>query len=404
MHRAARTVLVALVTALVLFGIVMLYSTSYAAFGERFLIRQLIWVGAGSIGALALWLVDYRKLGKASGIVLGLIALALAYLVAVYMIHRFKLLSPAAFSRLPLVTDRPIKGSFRWLRLAGLSVQPSEFAKPVLVLFLSDYYNRRARHITEFRRGFFRPMLISGVILALIFLGKDLSTTVVTGAVVFVLAFIAGVRLRYLVLLALAGICFAYVAIRFDPVRMRRMMSYQDPEKYQLRDGYQLWHSQLALGSGGTGGLGLTQSRLKQLYLPEAHTDFIVAIIGEELGFIATCCLVIAYGLVVATAFWIASFAPDRQGALLSAGLGVSIGIHAFVNVAVVSGFCPTTGVTAPFLSYGGSSMVATLLGVGLLLSVCRVSEAVAEERGTQSQRVADYGPVDVDDVAFRSC
>ncbi len=384
-----------LVGLLLIFGIVMLYSTSYAAFGERFLLRQLIWVAVGTTGALVVWRLDYRKLGRVSTPLLVAVGLALGYLFLAFVIYRFEVISREAFAHLPLVTERPIKGSFRWLRISQFSLQPSEFAKPVLVLYLADYFNRHARHIMEFRRGFLKPMFVSGVVLGLIFLGRDFSTAAITGAVVVTLAFVAGVRMRYLLLLTACGVAFGYAAIRFDSMRMRRMMSFQDPEKYAQKEGYQLWHSQLALGSGGRVGQGLTESRLKQLYLPEAHTDFIVAIIGEELGFVGTAALLALYALLVGTAFWIAVLSRDRLGALLCIGVGVSIGIHAFVNISVVSGFCPTTGVTAPFLSYGGSSMIASLAGIGFLLSVCRVSESEYIAEGQRRLAEFDYGPKD---------
>ena len=255
----------------------------------------------------------------------------------------------------------------------------------------------------EFRRGFLWPMAVGGGIVALIFCGKNLSIAIITGAVVVALTFIAGVRLRYLAAVVLLGIAFSYIAIRFEPMRMRRILSYRDPEKFQEKSGYQLWYSQLAMGSGGMHGLGLTASRLKQLYLPEAHTDFIVAIIGEELGFAAVGLLMLGYIALVAVTFWIAALAADRQGALTAMGIGLSIGMHAFINVGVVSGFCPTTGVTAPFLSYGGSSVIASLAGVGLLLSVSRVAELASEERDQHSSFANDYGPVDVDDLPLQT-
>ena len=285
--------------------------------------------------------------------------------------------------RLPLVRG-PTKGSFRWLQVGFVSVQPSEFAKPAVILFLADYFGRRARHVAEFRRGFLRPMLAAGSILGLIFLGKDLSVTVITGTVVFVLAFVAGVRLRYLTLLAAAGLILVLLALQSSPERMRRLTVYRAPEEAQHREGYQLWNSQLALGSGGWTGLGFTRSRMKQFYLPEAHTDFIVAIVGEELGYLAVASLILTYCLLLATTVWIAVLAADRQGLLLASGVGLSIAVHAFVNISVVSGFGPTTGVTAPFLSYGGSSMIASLLGIGLVLSVSRIGELEAVRQALQ--------------------
>jgi len=392
MHRTARTFLLALVASLLIFGITMLYSTSYAAFAERMLARQLTWVAAGSLGAVLLWRTDYRWLGRRSWILLILVSVALAYLALAFVLYKLPFIPNTFAGSLPFIGG-PTKGSFRWLRLGPFSLQPSEFAKLILILFLADYFGRRARHIMEFRRGFLHPMLVAGAVLALIFLGKDFSTTVIGGAVVMNLAFIAGVRLRYLTIVGIVGILFAVAALWSSPERMRRLTVFRNPERHQYTDGYQLWCSQLALGSGGVRGLGFTSSRMKQFYLPEAHTDFIAAIVGEELGFVAVGALILAYCLLVGAAFWLAALAPDRQGALLCMGIGLSIGLHAFVNVSVVSGFCPTTGVTAPFLSYGGSSMLASLLGVGLLLSVSRVSEAESLAHAERGRALTEFAP-----------
>ncbi|MBT3379828.1 MAG: FtsW/RodA/SpoVE family cell cycle protein [Lentisphaerae bacterium] len=398
MHVLARTSLVILIGILLLFGIVMLYSTSYAEFGEAMLSKQLTWIALGSIAGLVIWRCDYRILGRYSWIAVVLVGLALAYLALAFVLYKASFVPRSFVAKMPFVGG-PIKGAFRWLKvLPGASIQPSEFAKPIIVLFLADYFGRRARHLHEFKRGFLRPMGIAGAILALIFLGKDLSSTVIVGGLVFIMAFVAGVRLRYLVVVGIAGAILGGLALASDAERMRRLTAFRDPEQCAQAEGYQLWCSQLAMGSGGTRGLGLTNSRMKQYYLPEAHTDFIVAIVGEELGFAAVSALIVLYFLVMAAAFWLGALAHDRQGTLICVGIGLSIGIHAFVNIGVVSGFGPTTGVTAPFLSYGGSSMIKSLIGVGLLLSVSRISE-MDHEKERESGSVGEYGPAATDEI-----
>lgn len=390
MHRTSRISLLSLVALLLIFGLSMLYSTSYAEFGERILARQLTWVALGAIGAVLIWRLDYRKFGKPAQALLVLVGLTLAYLALAFILFKLPFVPESAAGSLPLI-DGPTKGGFRWLRLGPLSVQPSEFAKLLLIVHLADYFSRHGRHIHEFRRGFLRPIAVSGAILILIFLGNDFSSTVIAGGVVFILAFVAGVRIRYLCILVLAGAVFSAIILKASPERMRRFVVYRAPEVHERGEGYHLWISQLALGSGGVHGLGFTDSRMKHFYLPEAHTDFIVAIIGEELGFIAVAVLMLMYALLVAGALWIAVLASDRQGALLCMGVAMSLGINAFVNIGVVSGFCPTTGVTAPFLSYGGSNMIASLLSIGLLLSVSRVSESESMERQLQSPVSGGY-------------
>jgi cell division protein FtsW len=183
---------------------------------------------------------------------------------------------------------------------------------------------------------------------------------------------------------------------------MRRFTVYRNPEQSQNAEGYQLWHSQLALGSGGLGGLGFTRSRMKQHYLPEAHTDFIVAIVGEELGFAAVAALILVYCLLVGAVLWAGALSGDRTGVLLCVGVALSIGFQAFVNISVVSGFCPTTGVTAPFLSYGGSSMLALMTSIGLVLNVTLVSESQEVENALDSRYSPALPPREAAQLATR--
>jgi cell division protein FtsW len=388
-HKYARILLIISVLALLIFGISMLYSTTYAAFGESLLKKQLMWIGGGILlAALIASLVDYRQLTRRGWWILGAAFLPLGYLGLANILHHAGLLSDTLVGKLPLVTGLS-KGSLRWFQIWKFSVQPSEFAKLAIILFLAGYLPRHARHMRDFYRGFLKPLGAAGIVTGLILLGGDLSSTAITGSVVFGLAFIGGVRLRYLALSVLAGLLLAGVAIKMSPERMSRITSYRDPERFQKDDGYQLWYSQLAIGSGGLKGLGFTNSRMKRYYLPEAHTDFIVAIVGEEWGYLGIGFLILAYSALATSILWIGVLAPDREGALLCAGIGLLAGLQALVNISVVSGFCPTTGVTAPFVSYGGSSIVATLLGIGLVLNVSRVgeNEAAAARQAQEAER-----------------
>ena len=386
-HRTARAVVLGLVVVLLLSGVTMLYSTSFAVCSEYYLKRQAMWVCIGGVLAGFLAFIDYRQLGRASWILMGLVALALAYLAGAHVLYKLSF-TKALVAHLPLVGG-PTKGGFRWLHIGGFSLQPSEFAKPIVVLFLAEYYQRRARHTQEFKRGFLVPLLCCGVVIGLIFLGKNLSTTMITGSIMVVIMFVAGVRLRYLLMLAVLGIGFFAVTVTLSREHQRRMTTYQNPEPIQRGEGYQLWHSQLAMGSGGWAGLGFTQSRMKQSYLPEAHTDFIVAIVGEELGFVAVLGLIVLYCLLGGSIFAMAALAQTKGAILMCVGIGWNLAFQAFVNIGVVSGFGPTTGVTAPFLSYGGSSMLSCMAAIGLLLSVSRVSEMEAETLELQDSRFA---------------
>lgn len=379
---------------LLLLGLSMLYSTTYAAWQETLLKKQLVWIVAGGLIAVACDnFLDYRWLGRRSYWLLGGFVLLLGYLALANHLHQLPFIASDAKVSLPFVAGLS-KGSARWLSFGKISVQPSEFAKLAAIIFLGDYFTRHARHTHEFYRGFLKPMGTVGVIAGLILAGGDLSTTAITGGVAFCLVFIGGIRLRYLVLVVVFGLCMAGVAIKLSPERISRLTSYRNPEEVQQDAGYQLWNSLLALGSGGAFGLGITDSRMKRHYLPEAHTDFIVAIIGEELGYAGVMALVLLYISVTTATLWIAALAADRAGMLIAAGVGISIAMHAFINISVVSGFCPTTGVTAPFISYGGSSMVASLAGIGLLLSVSRIAEKLAAEELEDEQHQIHAEPL----------
>ena len=259
-------------------------------------------------------------------------------------------------------------------------MQPSEFATLGIILFLGRYFGYHSRHFHTFYRGFGKPMLAVGGVVVLILLGGDLSTTAITGAMIFCLSFVAGVRLRFLVLAGVLGVALAVAAMHASPTRMARFLYYRYPEQYQDNETYQLWASQLAIGSGGWRGLGFTESRMKRRYLPEAHTDFIVAIAGEELGFAGIALLLLLYATMIFSILWIGAMAADREGVLICSGVALALGLRAFVNIGVVGGFLPTTGVTAPLISYGGSSAVASLLGVGLVLNVGKVAHRIAME------------------------
>ena len=342
-------VLVITVTVMILFGLCMLYSTSSGLekIGQKFFLKQLIWAGLGSIAATVICLIGYKKLIKYSILILAVCLLGLV----------MALMSPE------------VNGARRWIRMPGFSLQPSEFAKIALLLYLSGFLAKRQRFINSFE-GLFPVFIWIFSTLALIVLGEDLGTTLLlTGSVVAVF-FIAGLKLRWFALgLLFPPLLLIYIKF-FDPMRWGRLTYFLDPEAVHKAQGYQLWNSLLALGSGGISGLGFTKSRMKAMYLPEAHTDFILSIIGEELGFIGIIIIIVMYIVVLICGLKISMNSKDKAGMLLGSGITLMISAQAIINLGVVSGAFPTKGMPAPFISYGGSNMLSCLCGLGLLLSI----------------------------------
>ena len=343
-------------TILVVFGLTMLYSASFGHAGLTYFRKQLLWVALGLSAAVTVFIVGYRKIADTSPLWMGICFVALM---------AAKFLFP------------PVNGASRWIRLpGGASIQPSEFAKVAIVLFVAHYCSEHPRTFANIRTkyGLLPLLAITGLLIGSILLGKDLGTTVLATVAATAALFAAGLYLRYMVIplaLFVAAGVFVYL---FDPMRMGRVTSFLNPEAVQAGKGYQLWVSLMALGSGNWFGIGFMESRMKAKYLPEAHTDFILSVIGEELGFVAMAALIILYTLWGFFALRIALNSNSRLGAILGFALCCSITLQAGINIAVVSGSIPTKGMPAPFISFGGSSMIASLIAVGLLMSIAMES------------------------------
>lgn len=346
-----------------LFGLSVLYSTSFAQAGTGFFYKQLMWTGVGAVVFLFIVLVGHRTLAAFSPLLLaGLFILLL----------------------IPLIQHRGINGAYRWIVLPhGIRIQPSEFAKVIMVLFWGDYLARHTRDLeTRPWSVAWRIYISMFAVCGLIFAGKDMGTTALVALVFFSLLFVGGMRWYYTILFPAGGV-LAFALIGYSSVqnflartglmpayRLGRIISYTNPELYAEKEGYQLWFSQLALGSGKWFGLGFTESRLKLKYLPEAHTDFILSIVGEELGFVFILAVMVAYVLLVFTGFLIAHKARTRQGMLLAFGMSAFIGLQAFINIGVICGALPTKGMPAPMISYGGSSLISCMAAVAVVFSV----------------------------------
>ncbi len=349
---------------LLLSGLAILYSTSFANFGTGLFTKQLIWTGAGVCSFAAVVLLGYKTLCNISPVFYILLLL---------------------FLLLPVTVMRTaVNGAYRWISIGPIRIQPSEFAKLILILFWANFLSRHFRDIelVSFKKVFL-PMLATLIpVIALVYLGKDLGTTVLICAIFFIMIFASGMPLWYT--LFPAGLGAAGILAIFNPAvrdfflkigllpeyRIARIVSFQSPELFESGSGYQLWFSQLALGSGEWLGMGLTNSRLKLRYLPEAHTDFILSIMGEELGFVSLILVMVLYLLLVIVGMTIAYHSRTRQGALMAFGISGFIGLQAFINIGVICGALPTKGMPAPFISYGGSSLLTCMTAIGLVFSV----------------------------------
>jgi len=265
-------------------------------------------------------------------------------------------------------------GSQAWLGIGSFGIQPSEFAKLGLVIFLAHYLTEARERMQSFWRGLLPPLFIALVAVGLIMLEPDLGQSVVIMGTTVILLFAAGARLRHLGGLGAMGV-FGFVGlVAAAPYRMQRITAFVDPWKYPLDSGYQIIQSLYALGSGGMLGLGLGQSRQKYLYLPEPQTDFVYSIIGEELGFLGAATILVLFALLIWRGLRAAIFAPDEFGSLLAVGITGMIAVQVLINVGVVTSSIPATGITLPFISYGGSSLTLALTGIGILLNISRQS------------------------------
>ncbi len=360
--RNVRIQLFMITLALVCIGTVMIFSASSIYAWERykdsafFLKRHLSFVLIGGLFAFLAMCVPYKKLQPHARSIL-FVALVLLVLVAIPGI------------------GREVSGARRWFRIGFFSFQPSEFAALAMIIYVADFISRKANRVKTFRHGLLPVMGVLGLVSGLILLEPDLGTTLSICVVVFIMLFIGGLRLRYLVSLAVAAIPVLYVLIMHVAYRRSRILAFLNPWADPRGSGFQIIQSQIALGSGGIFGEGLGHSRQKLFYLPAAHTDFIFSIIGEELGLIGTVAIIVLFLMFISLGLKIIRNTNDRFGYFLGIGLVAMVAFRAMVNVGVSTGILPTKGLPLPFISYGGSSFMFDLIGVGLLLNIARSGE-----------------------------
>ena len=352
-------ILLAAAFSLMFLGMAIIFTASnvmaHANYGDPyyFIKRQAMY---GVLGLVALFLgrkIDYHRYQR---LVYPLLFLSLISLILVFV--------PGLGSK--------VRGAARWIHAGPFTLQPSEFAKIAVVIFLAYSFSRKQEKMKYFAIGFLPHMLVSGLFIGLIGIETDFGTALTLAAIVFTMLFVGGTRLTHIILSLGGVIGLAVIAVLKDPKKFARILSFLDPWKHGADVGYQLKQSLLAIGSGNFWGLGPGQSRAKLFYLPDSHTDFILAIFSEELGFAGFLLVMALFITLVARGIRLSLKAPDSFGSYLALGLTLVIGLPAAINMGVVSGILPTKGLSLPFLSYGGSSLMASMLAVGILLNISR--------------------------------
>lgn len=363
MGKGASIILCLAVAALVTLGLVMLASASarwdFSDNQYSYLVRQAIWVGAGIVVMIGMALLDYRALQK--------LARPLYLVVCVALILCY----------VPGIGDAA-KGENRWIVLPFIGrFQPSEPAKLVVMIALAAWFAKYQAETRSFLRGFVMPSLILGVPLLLILFEWDMGTTAGLGAAGLIVLFVAGTRARYLVVATTAAALLFIQMVQLNENRMVRFMAFLDPESHKQGAGWQQWLAIQAFGNGGVEGMGLGNGVVKQMNLPEHHTDFIFPIIGEELGVFAAMGVIFCFVVIFLIGLGISMQTSDRFGGVLGIGTTSALIIPAMMNIGVTTSSIPNTGLPLPFVSYGGSSLIFSFAMIGVLLSILRRSRVV---------------------------
>jgi len=359
--------LTAAVVGLIAFGVVMVYSAS-AVFasqeygdGYHFLVRQGVYACLGILVILVVARIDYHRY-RLKVLTYGVLGFCVLLLLLVLM-----------------GAGRSAGGAQRWLQIGPINVQPAEMTKLALIMWLSYSLSKKRAVIKSFSVGFLPHVLVAGMLMLLCLKQPDFGSAIMIALLTGVMLFTAGVRVGYLLASAAVALPAAWALIASSPYRMRRIRAFLEPFEHRYDVGYQIFESLVSFGAGGVGGVGIGDSRQKLLFLPEAHTDFISAIIGEELGLIGVVVLLLVYGLVIVRGLQAAVRSVDEYGSLLAVGITVFIGIQAYTNLAVAMGMLPTKGLVLPFISYGGSSLLVNCAAVGVLINVSRPRKAPAK-------------------------
>lgn len=338
-------------------GIVMVYSSSAIMAsgkfndGYFFLKKQILFAVVGILMMICVARIDHQLYRKIAYLILGI---SLLSLIAV--------LIPGIGTK--------VGGSTRWLKIGPFSIQPSEFAKLALIIYLASSLAKKEKNIKKFSVGILPHLIITGIMLSLIIKQPDMGTSICIAAIVFTLLFAAGVRLSHLSLILLSAAPLVYFLIANIAYRRQRILSFLNPWGDPSDSGFQIIQSFYAFGSGGLFGRGLGEGKQKLFYLPEPHTDFIFSVIGEELGLVGIFLILAAFFIFVYRGISTAIRSSDLFSTYLALGITVLIGLQATIHMGVTLGLLPTKGITLPFISYGGSSLIVNLIGLGILLNI----------------------------------
>jgi len=356
-------ILLAAVMVLLAGGVVMVYSSSsvvaLTTYNDPtyFMRRQIIWAALGFIMMMVTMRVDHEMLANKQ-VVAALLLVTFALLAATFI---------------PGI-GRTVNGARRWIKAGPFTFQPAELMKVVLVVYLSSYLSSRREIIRDFQRGLLPAIAVTGLFLGLVLLQPDFGTVMAMGAVIMLMLLAGGARFTHLGALFLGAGSFAFVAVVNKAYRLRRITSFLNPWDDPQGAGHQIIQSDLAFGSGGVFGRGLGEGRQKLLFLPERHSDFIYAVIGEELGLIGGGVVLLLFCVILWRGLRIA-FRTEGFSRLLALGITTLICAQALINMAVVTGIIPTKGIALPLVSYGGSALVVTLASVGVLLNISREAQ-----------------------------
>jgi cell division protein FtsW len=361
--RRTDLILLTVTLLLVMIGLAMVYSTSAVVAQERyndslyFLKRQLVWAG---IGLLAMWGARYLPYHLQGRLTMLVLLGTLVALVGVF------------------VAGKTVGGAKRWLLLGPLTMQPSEIAKYAVILYIARTFGQHQERVTSFANGYLPNALMIALFALLIFAQPDLGTALILAATAGLLLLVAGVPMRYLGWSALASVPLVYWALAHVQFRLERILTYFDRAADLQGKGYQTWQAELALGQGGFFGNGLGQSTRKLFYLPEAHTDFIFAVIGEELGFIGAAGLVCLFLVLLWRVLRIALTCHEPFGTLLGLGIFLLLALQILINLGVVLDLLPTKGLPLPFVSLGGSNLLVSLIAIGTMLNMAEAESRFA--------------------------